>query len=48
MPVLFEPWIGHYEVLLRWTKVDLGAMAMKWYSASPKAPAVLEPHHQMV
>ena len=28
--------------------VDLGAMAMKGYSAFPKAPALLEPHHQIV
>ena len=27
--------------------VDLGAMAMKGYSAFPKAPASQEPHHQM-
>ena len=27
---------------------ELGAMAMKWYSAFPKAPALLEPHHQIV
>ena len=27
---------------------DLGAMAMKGYSASPKAPALLEPYHQIV
>ena len=25
-----------------------GAMAMKGYSAFPKAPALLEPHHQIV
>ena len=29
-------------------RVDLGAMAMKEYSAFPKAPALLEPHHQIV
>ena len=29
-------------------RVDLGAMAMKRYSAFPKAPALLEPHHQIV
>ena len=29
-------------------KVDLGTMAMKRYSAFPKAPALVEPHHQMV
>ncbi len=27
---------------------NLGAMAMKGYSAFPKAPALLEPHHQIV
>ena len=26
-------------------RVGLGAMAMKGYSAFPKAPALLEPHH---
>ena len=31
-----------------WTKVDKGAMAMKGYSAFPKAPASLENHHQIV
>ena len=25
--------------------VDLGAMVMKEYSAFPKAPALLKPHH---
>ena len=29
-------------------RVDLRAMAMKGYSAFPKAPALLEPHHQIV
>ena len=28
--------------------VDLGAMAMKSYSAFSKAPALQEPHHQIV
>ena len=28
-------------------RVDLGAMAMKRYSAFPKAPALLKPHHQL-
>ena len=27
-------------------RVDQGAMVMKGYSAFPKAPALLEPHHQ--
>ena len=30
-----------------WARVDLGAMAMKGCSALPKAPALLEPHHQI-
>ena len=29
-------------------RVDLGAMAIKGYSAFPKVPALLEPHHQIV
>ena len=31
-----------------WARVDLGEIAMKRYSAFPKAPALLEPHHQIV
>ena len=31
-----------------WVRVDLGAMAMKRCSIFPKAPALLEPHHQIV
>ena len=29
-------------------RVDLGVMAIKGYSAFPKAPALLESHHQIV
>ena len=29
-------------------RVNLGAMAMKGYSAFPKVPALLEPKHQNV
>ena len=29
-------------------KVDLGAMAVKEYSAFPKASALLEPHYQII
>ena len=29
-------------------RVDLGAMAMKGYSAFPKVPALLGPHHQIL
>ena len=28
--------------------VDMGAMAMKGFSAFPESPALLEPHHQIV
>ena len=31
-----------------WARVDLRVMAMKRYSSFPKAPALLEPHHQIV
>ena len=31
-----------------WATVDLGAMAIKGYSTFPKAPALLEPHHQII
>ena len=43
--VLSNPSIGPFQVLLLRTKVDLGAMAMKGYSAFPKAAALLEPPH---
>ena len=46
--VLFDPWIGPYQVLQLRASVDLGAMAMKGYSAFHKAPALLEPHHQII
>ena len=42
--VLFNP----YQVLPFPVRVDLGVMAIKGYSAFPKAPALLEPHHQIV
>ena len=43
-----QPYIGPYQVLQFWVRVDLGVMAMKRYSASPKVPALLKPHHQIV
>ena len=46
--VLFNPLIGPYQMLPFWVRVDLGAMAMKGCSAFPKAPASLEPHHQII
>ena len=33
-------------MLLLRARVDFEVMAMKGYSAFPKAPALLEPHHQ--
>ena len=46
--VPFNPLIGPYQVLPLRARVDLGAMAMKGCSAFPKAPALLEPLHQIV
>ena len=40
--------LGDDQVLPLRTRVDLGAIAMKGYSAFPKAPVLLEPHHQSV
>ena len=45
--VLFNPYIGPYQVLPHRDRVDLGAMAMKGYCEFPKAPALLEPLHQI-
>ena len=36
------------QVLPLRARVDLGAMAIKGYSAFPKVPRLLEPHHQTV
>ena len=46
--VLFNPQIGPYQVLPRKAGLNLGAMAMKWCSVFPKAPALLGPYHQTV
>ena len=49
MPLIpVNPQIEPYQVLPRQARVDLGAMAVKGYSAFPKVPALLEPHHQIV
>ena len=45
---LFDPLIGFSQVLLLRAGVDLEAMAMKGYSAFPKAPALLKPPHEIV
>ena len=37
-----------YQELPFRTRVNLGAMTMKGYSAFPKAPSLLEPHHQII
>ena len=46
--VLLDPCIGPYQVLSLWARVDLGTMAMRGYSAFPKASVLLDPHHQIV
>ena len=46
--VLFDSQIGPYQMLPLRAKVDLWAMTMKGYSAFPKAPALLEHHHQIL
>ena len=35
------------QVIPLWDRVNLGVIAMKGYSTFPKAPALLEPHHQI-
>ena len=40
--------MGPYQVFPLQARVDLGALAMKAYTAFPKSPAFLEPHHQIV
>ena len=39
--------MGPYQVLPLQVRVDLGARVMKRYSVFPKAPALLERHHQI-
>ena len=43
-----KPRFSSYQVRPLRARVDLGAMAMKGYFALLKAPALLEPHHQIV
>ena len=40
--VVFDPWIGPYQMLPLQASVDLGVMAVEEYSAFPKAPALLK------
>ena len=44
LPSCYRP----YQVLPLRARVYLGTMTMKGYSAFPKAPALMEPHHQIV
>ncbi len=46
--VNFNPYIGPYQVLSFLAIVELGVIAMKGYFTFPKAPALMEPHHQIV
>ena len=41
-------WKDSYLVLPLRARVDQEVMAMKENSAFPKAPALLEPHHQII
>ena len=45
--VLFDPLIGLYSVLPLRTWMDKRVMAIKGYSAFPKVPVFLEPHHEI-
>ena len=42
--IIFDTWIGPYQVLPLRARVGLGAIAMKRYSAFPKPTAILELH----
>ena len=46
--VLFNPHMGTYLVLPLRARVNLRAMVIKGHCAFPKAPAFLEPDHQIV
>ena len=43
--ILFDAWMGPYQILPLWYRVDLGAMSMKKYSAFHNV--FLDPHHQI-
>ena len=45
---LLDPEIGPYQVLPLRARVDVGAIAMKGYSAFLKVPALLKTHDQIV
>ena len=44
---LIGPYVGPYQVLPFWVRVDQGAMETKGYSTFPKYPR-LKPRHQML
>ena len=46
--ILFDPWIELYQGLPLRARLDLAAMAMKGYSTFPIAPALIEPHNQII
>ena len=45
--VLFAPQIWLYQVLPLRARADLGEMAVKVHPEFPKAPSLLQPHHQI-
>ena len=46
--VLFDPYIGPYQVIPLGNRVDLGAKIMKEYSALPTVSTLLKIHQQIV
>ena len=46
--ILFDPKIGPHQALPLRAEMNLGAMAMKGYSAFCKASAILKSHNQIV
>ena len=46
--VLFNPYIGPYQMLPFRARVDPGEIVLKGFSVFPKAPESLEPDHQIV
>ena len=45
---LFDTYMGPYQVVSLWVSIDLGAMAMKGYSAFCKTPGLPELHYKVV
>ena len=48
MILVYDPYIGHYQVLPFWVREELGAMAMTGGFAFPNAPELLKLHRQII